>query len=43
MLYVIKLGFEMVNANFFRIVDKNALRVFLDTIYFVENKKLKIL
>ena len=24
-LYVIKLGFEMVNAKFFRILDKNAL------------------
>ena len=26
-LYVIKLGFEMVNAKFFRIVEGNALRV----------------
>ena len=25
MLYVIKLGFEIVNAKFFRIVDVNAL------------------
>ena len=27
MLYVIKLGFEMVNAKFFRSVDRNALTV----------------
>ena len=26
MLYVIKLGFEMINTKFFRIVDGNALR-----------------
>ena len=25
MLYVIKLGFEMINTKFFRVVDENAL------------------
>ena len=29
MLYVIKLGFEMINAKFFRIVDGNALSLAL--------------
>ena len=29
MLYIIKFGFEMVNAKFFRIVDGNALTAHL--------------
>ena len=37
-LYVIKLGFEMVNAKFFRILDKNA-RVINITPY---SEKLKL-
>ena len=27
MLYVINIGYEIVNAKFFKILDKNALRV----------------
>ena len=32
MLYVIKIGFERINAKFFRVLDKNALRVLVITL-----------